>query len=180
MLGIIVLERSGASVLRVCIILLAIAGAVAGVRFSRAEDGATIIDIMWVEEVDRVSPDPRNGIRVTYRMELRLGADGAIAQSLDRKSAQFQAKSGATQTLGKEWRVAADNALYRDQEFSTHLRRFRIIVTGRTCTLAVSHELTNGHTEYVTDMLSRPGVQGRYSRIRAVNWSCSIRSATKS
>lgn len=158
-------------------VLLAVllAHALLSTSIARAEP-ATTIRLNWTEVFDRISPDPRTGIKSTKNMTVTLHGGREISQAYDTSAGRYTRSSVRSTQLGNDWRVGSNNVLVRTDNFPNHLRVMTVRVDGRSsCSLSVTHELKSGRTIYLYPMLSRPGQTGSYSRIVAQSANCSIK-----
>ncbi len=111
-----------------------------------------IIRITYVEIIDRILPYP-NVTRTTARLEVRLGAGGALQHNEGRTSGKTQRVSPLTLKLGGQqknetWRVAGPNRLINITTHESYERAILVTVSGQSCTAAVGYNLKPGHTEY--------------------------------
>ena len=134
----------------------------------------TTVQLDWTEIFDRVSPNPKDGIRVRKQATLSLSGGNQIAEAQSSVAGKYNANSSWTDTLGGRWRVGENNSLVKRQDYPHHARTMTVRVEGRSCSLTVTHDLKAGFSDYVHPMLSRPGQNGIYSRIATVSASCSV------
>jgi hypothetical protein len=134
----------------------------------------TTIRLVWLESFDRISPNPQSGISQTKNLTLTLRGDRRAEESYSLSSGNFSARWKEGAPLGQGWRVAGPNTLTRNDRFPNHTTAMKIIVTGKSCTFSISHNLRKGAPYFLWPMTSQPGRAGRYSRIEAGNTRCSI------
>jgi hypothetical protein len=139
------------------------------------ENGATKIQIDWQEVMDRVSPAPESNIHVSRRISLVLKGGNQIDQDFSSTAGRFQQGSSKAMTLGGGvWRVGSANTLVRQDDYPHHVRMISVRVSGKGCTASVTFRLKSGFGDYRTEMLSRPGETGTYSRLSSSYSCCSI------
>jgi hypothetical protein len=141
--------------------------------FAQTEE--TVIELKWVEETDRVYPDPLKDIETNQSMTLRLTGKSEISQRTSTRSGRYGGNTHNTMVLGQGWRVVGTSTLQNAQEYPQHHRILSVTVSGQSCRLSVVHRLKPGQTQFITPMSSRPGKAGRYVRLRATSASCTIR-----
>jgi hypothetical protein len=138
------------------------------------ENGATRVEIDWQEVMDRVSPAPESNIHVSRHISLVLKGGNRVDQDFSSTAGRYQAGSSKALTLGGVWRVGSTNTLVRQDDYPHHVRTISVRVSGKGCTASVAFRLKPGHRDYQTDMLSRPGQTGTYSRLTTGYSRCSI------
>jgi hypothetical protein len=139
------------------------------------ENSATKIQIDWQEVMDRVSPAPESNIHVSRRISLVLKGGNQIDQDFSSTAGRYQRGSSKAMTLGGGvWRVGSANTLVRQDDYPHHVRMISVSVSGKGCTASVAFRLKAGYRDYRTEMLSRPGETGTYSRLTSSYSRCSI------
>ena len=139
------------------------------------DNGATRIQIDWQEVMDRVSPAPESNIHVSRRISLVLKGGNQVDQDFSSSAGRYQQSSSKAMTLGGGvWHVGSTNTLVRQDDFPHHVRTISVRVSGKACTASVAFRLKPGYRDYHTEMLSRPGETGTYSRLTSGYSRCSI------
>jgi hypothetical protein len=117
-------------------------------RGRRRHDPHHLCRDTYVEIIDRILPHP-NVTRTTARLEVRLGAGGALQHNEGRTSGKTQRVSPLTLKLGGQqqnetWRVAGANRLINITTHESYERAILVTVSGQSC----DYNLKPGHTEY--------------------------------
>jgi hypothetical protein len=139
------------------------------------ENSVTRIQIDWQEVMDRVSPAPESNIHVSRRISLVLKGGNQVDQDFSSTAGRYQQNSSKAMTLGGGvWYVGSTNTLVRQDDYPHHVRTISVRVSGKGCTASVAFRLKPGYRDYHTEMLSRPGETGTYSRLTSSYSRCSI------
>jgi hypothetical protein len=138
-------------------------------------DKPTVIDLTWVNIVDRVYPRPKNNIKTQQRLTLTLKGGNAIDIDRKRGSGRNSESSVKSALLGKGWRVRSASILEKVTKLPNVTTTLRVSLKGQSeCSLDVTHQVAAGAEYFLLPMLSEPGRAGRYSRIESANATCAI------
>jgi len=149
---------------------------------AQSQSNATRIDLSYTETMDRIYPNPRNGIVLVKTLTLTLSARNSIsvatsAASVGHRSGKLKPRDSSVGegALGQRWKVSASSVLTRTDQYPTHTKTLRVIVTGSSCTFTVTYARKPGASYYELPMLPMASRKaGRYVNLATTSTSCHI------
>lgn len=140
----------------------------------------TRIEISYTSVLDRVSPDPRDGITAQVKFTILLHEGGKVEERREARVGQTHRSDEEERRLGPstgrvEWRVEGKDRLTRTTDYPTHRRIIEIRLTGPTsCAVEVTYPLKPGATQYIYQQPKR-GEPHIAKMIRAADFTCTIK-----
>lgn len=154
---------------------LACAGLTSAFNIRAAAQGTTLIQLSWVDSFDRIQPSPRSGVLLSKNLTLVLSDGNRVTENYSASSNRFSKEWSHDMSLGEGWRVESANTLMRQDTFPNSVRIYRVVISGSSCSLTITNQLTGPPSYFIRPMLSQPGKAGHYSRWDELNPRCSIK-----
>jgi hypothetical protein len=142
---------------------------------------AATIRVTYTTSVDRVRPDPKNGIIGHHSLTITLSGKNTVQEIKDSRSGSSSHRSASNLTLGGgtdneggRWRVASATQLVRRSDNPNGSRIVTITMTGQTsCQATVNIVLKPGFAVHtMRRLVSREFAY--YSRAEVVDAACEV------